>query len=177
MTGAAVTDVVIRGERLLLRGFRADEIDTEWEAMLAANPASTPRPPREARFRARLARSGTLQDGWLDLAIDLAGISIGRIQTFVPPGRVIPPGTFEVGIVLRENIRGQGYGREALVLLTGWLFEHAQALAVEGATDPANHAMQAVFGHAGWQQAGTVTEHDRDWSLYRITRGEWQAVR
>jgi len=46
--------------------------------------------PQEAAFKARLRRSGHLEDGWLDLAIDLDGVSIGRIQTFVPPGRALP---------------------------------------------------------------------------------------
>jgi hypothetical protein len=38
------------------------------------------------------------------LAIDLDGASIGRIQTFVPPARPLPPGTFEVGIGLRPAV-------------------------------------------------------------------------
>jgi hypothetical protein len=42
----------------------------------------------------------------LDLAIDLDGTSAGRIQTFVPRGRALPPGTFDVGIGLREHARG-----------------------------------------------------------------------
>lgn len=81
--------------------------------------------PEEAGFRARLQRSGHLMDGWLDLAIDLDGESIGRIQTFVPPDRPLGPGVFAVGMALREHARGQGHGREALTLLTDWLLEHA----------------------------------------------------
>ena len=54
-------------------------------------------------------------DGWLDLAIDLDDTLVGRIQTFVPRGRPLPPGTFDVGIALREHARsGQEYGRQAL---------------------------------------------------------------
>ena len=56
--------------------------------------------PDETAFRARLQRSGRLEDGWLDLAIDLEGASIERIQTFVPPGRPLSPGVFEIGIGL-----------------------------------------------------------------------------
>ena len=51
---------------------------------------------------------------------------------------------------LREHARGQGHGREALALLTGWLFEQAAAEVVESATDPANAAMRAVFRRVGW---------------------------
>jgi RimJ/RimL family protein N-acetyltransferase len=172
-------DVVIQGQRLVLRALRPAEVDAEWQAMVAsaAGPVVSSFLTDEAAFRARLARSGQMHDGWLDLAIDLDGTSIGRIQTFVPPGRTLPPGTFDVGIALAEHARGQGYGREALTILTGWLFEHAAAEVVEAATDEANHAMRAVFRRAGWAEDGTVTEVGHEWVRYRITHREWQAMR
>ena len=60
-----------------------------------------------------------------------------------------------MGIGLREPAQGQGHGREALALLTGWLFEHAAAQVVESATDPKNAAMRAVFHRVGWDRAGS----------------------
>jgi RimJ/RimL family protein N-acetyltransferase len=168
-------EVRIHGERLTLRPLRTAEIDAEWHAMATADPMTIAELPDEASFRARLRRSGRMHDGWLDLAIDLDGVSIGRIQTFVPPGRTIPRGTYEVGIGLRAHARGQGHGREALVLLTDWLFGHAAAEAVEAPTDPANVAMRTVFERVGWAHVGSVTEYGRDWVMYRITRPQWQA--
>jgi len=170
-----VGTVAIRGPRLSLRALRAGEIDDEWRAMVEADPMAIAELPDEASFKARLGRSGQLADGWLDLAIDLSGESIGRIQTFVPPGRPLAPGVFEVGIGLREHARGQGYGREALALLTDWLFGHAAAERVEAPTDPANVAMRTVFQRAGWELAGTLTEFGREWVMYAITRRQWQA--
>jgi RimJ/RimL family protein N-acetyltransferase len=172
---AGISDVRISGSRLLLRALRPGEIDAEWRAMVTADPMAVAELPDEASFRARLQRSGHLADGWLDLAIDLDGVCLGRIQTFVPPDRPLPPGTFEVGIGLRENVRGQGYGREALALLTDWLFEHAAAEAVEAPTDPANIAMRTVFQRVGWMLAGSLTEFGREWVMYRITRQQWEA--
>jgi RimJ/RimL family protein N-acetyltransferase len=166
--------VRIRGERLVLRPVRSDEIDEEWLAMVTADPMAIAELPDEASFKSRLRRSGRMHDGWLDLAIDLDGVSIGRIQTFVPPHRPLPPGTFEVGIGLREQIRGQGYGREAIALLTDWLFEHAAADAVEAPTDPANVAMRTVFERVGWAYIGSLTEFGREWVMYRITRRQWE---
>jgi RimJ/RimL family protein N-acetyltransferase len=165
---------VIRGSRLLLRALRPAEIDAQWQAMVGSDPIAIARLPDEASFKARLRRSGHMQDGWLDLAIDLDGTVIGRIQTFVPEGR-LPPGTFEIGIGLDEAVRGKGYGRAALALFTDWLFEHAAAQVVEAPTDPGNGPMRAVFGHVGWSLAGTVTEYGREWVMYRITRQEWEA--
>jgi RimJ/RimL family protein N-acetyltransferase len=177
--------IVIRGPRLLLRALRPEEIEAEWQAVVDADPIAIATLPdedsfedrlrREDTFKARLRRSGTLRDGWLDLAIDVGGESIGRIQTFVPPGRALDPGVYMVGIGLRARSRGSGYGREALVLLTGWLFASAAAERVEAQTDPANLAMRAVFGHAGWQLAGTSTESGRVWMMYAVTRQQWKA--
>ena len=164
----------VTGPRLALRPLRPEEIDEQWQAMVT-DPMGTAQVPDEARFRARLRRSGQLTGGWIDLAIDLDGAPIGRIQTFVPEGRPLPAGTFEVGIRLRESQRGKGYGREALTLLTGWLFRHAGAQAVQAPTDPANVAMRTVFDRVGWTLAGTVTDFGRTWVMYRMTRPEWEA--
>ena len=166
--------IPVTGPRLALRPLRPEEVDEQWLAMVTADPMSAPEVPDEARFRARLRRSGQLVDGWIDLAIDLDGAPIGRIQTFVPEGRPLPAGTFEVGIRLRESQRGKGYGREALTLLTGWLFRHAGAQAVQAPTDPANAAMRTVFDRVGWTLAGTVSDYGRRWVMYRITRPEWE---
>jgi RimJ/RimL family protein N-acetyltransferase len=170
-----IMDVVILGSRLTLRPHRSDEIEAEWQAMVTADPMTIASVPDEAEFKARLRRSGTLIDGWLDLAIDLGGESIGRIQTFVPPARPLGPGVFEVGIRLRADIRGQGYGREALALFTDWLFDHANADIVEAPTDPANVAMRTVFERVGWELTGTVHDYDREWVLYGITRSQWHS--
>jgi len=143
--------------------------------MVTAGTMAIAEVPDEASFRARLQRSGHLEDGWLDLAVDLDGVSIGRIQTFVPPGRTLPPGTFDVGIGLRDNVRGQGYGREALALLTDWLFAEAAAEVVEAGTDPSNVAMRTVFQRSGWTQAAALTELGREWVMYQMTRRQWQA--
>ena len=163
--------IPVTGPRLVLRPLRPEEIDEQWQAMVTADPMSSPELPDEARFRARLRRSGQPVDGW----IDLDGAPIGRIQTFVPGDRPLPAGTFEVGIGLRESQRGKGYGREAVALLTSWLFQHAGAQAVQAPTDPANAAMRTVFDRVGWTQAGTVSGYGRRWVMYRITRPEWEA--
>jgi len=171
-TMGGASEVQIRGSRLLLRALRPSEIDEQWQAMATAGRLVTELPD-EARYRARLQRSGHMVDGWLDLAIDLDGASIGMIQTFVPPDQPLPPGTFAVGIGLREHARGQGYGREALALFTDWLFEHAGAEVVEAETNPANTAMRTVFDRVGWTLVGPVTIFGREWVKYQITRPQW----
>jgi RimJ/RimL family protein N-acetyltransferase len=174
--GAPAGEVWIRGQRLLLRPLRLAEIDDEWHEMITADQMSIAQLPAEADFKARLERSGRMADGWIDLAIDLDGACIGRIQSFVPPDRPLPPGTYMIGIGLRERARGHGHGREALAIFTGWLFTHAAAEVVQAPTDPANLAMRAVFDRVGWTHVDTYAEFGREWVMYRITRDQWAAA-
>ena len=167
MPGETVT---ISAGRVLLRPLRAEEVDAEWAAMAEADDVVRNGLPDEAQFRARLVRSGRMVDGWLDLAIDVAGESVGRIQTFVPPDRVDEPTTFNIGIDLRPHVRGRGYGAEALDAFTRWLFAHAGATRVEGRTDPRNAAMQRVFRRLGWTVEGTVVDAGREWLLFTAPR-------
>ncbi len=158
--------ITIPAGRVLLRPFLAEEVDAEWDAMLHADELTLGGPPDEARFRARLARSGQMVDGWLDLAIDVNGIASGRIQTFVPADRREDPTTYNIGILLRPAARGRGYGAEALDAFTRWLREHAGARRVEGRTDPRNHPMQRVFAKLGWDEEGVVPDGGREWLLF-----------
>jgi RimJ/RimL family protein N-acetyltransferase len=93
------------------------------------------------------------------------------------PTRPLGPGVYEVGIGLHASARSEGHGREALALLTDWLFEHAGAVRVEAPTDPANAPMRTVFQRVGWEQVDTYREFDRVWVMYAITRERWEARR
>jgi RimJ/RimL family protein N-acetyltransferase len=166
----------IRGPRLLLRPLEPEEIDAAWQDLRDSDPIAVATPPDEAALRRRLLRSGFLDGGSLDLAVDLGGEYIGRIQTFVVAHRRLPPGVFELGIGLREHARGSGSGREAVALLTDWLFREAGATRVQAPTDPANLAMRAVFDHVGWRERGTLVEYGREWVLYALERREWEAA-
>jgi len=158
--------VTITAERVALRPLRPEEIDAEWAAMVAGDDVAVSVVPDEATFRARLARSGRMRDGWLDLAIDVAGEVVGRIQTFVPPDRVGQASTYNIGIGLHPAARGRGHAAEALEAFTRWLFEVAGATRVEGRTDPRNQAMQRVFHRLGWVQDGWVVDGGREWLLF-----------
>ena len=114
-----------------------------------------------------------MDHAWLHLVIDVVATPSDEIQTFVPPGRPLPPNVFEVGIGLREDARGKRYGREALSLLTDWLFEHAGAERVEAPTDPDNLPMRTVFERLGWELVGGVNEFEREWVMYEISRPIW----
>jgi RimJ/RimL family protein N-acetyltransferase len=152
--------VRIQGPRLVLRPIAADEIEAEWQEMVNADPMARGGPVAETDFKKRLARSGEMHDGWLDLGIE----------------RKTPPGVFTIGIGLRQSLRGHGHGREAMTLLTGWLFTDAAATVVQAPTDPENVAMRTVFERIGWRHTETYEEFGRTWVNYSITRPQWEAL-
>jgi RimJ/RimL family protein N-acetyltransferase len=83
---------------------------------------------------------------------------------------------FTIGIGLRPALRGHGHGREAITLLTGWLFSDAAATVVQAATDPENIAMRTVFERIGWQHTETYEEFGRTWVNYSVTRARWEEL-
>jgi RimJ/RimL family protein N-acetyltransferase len=165
----------IQGDHLVLRPLKPEEVDAEWNEMVNADPMTIASLPDETEFKARLRRSGLMENGWLDLGIDLDGRLIGRIQTFVPPGRELDPGTFDIGIALRDDVRGRGHGTEALELFTDWLFREADAERVEAPTDPDNFPMRRVFEKVGWKLVGTQHEFEREWVVYAIEQDDWRS--
>jgi RimJ/RimL family protein N-acetyltransferase len=170
--------VHVEGDHVSLRPLRTDEFEAAWEARLDAVPSVQPILPKRDDLWARFARSGILQDGKLDLAIEVEGRCIGEIQTYLPPGRALPPGAFEVGIAIyARSMRGRGYGTEAVRLLVDWLFAEAHAIRVHMPTVPDNVAMRTVLERLGFATEGTIQELDQEFMLYVVTRASWATTR
>jgi RimJ/RimL family protein N-acetyltransferase len=135
------------------------------------------------RMRRRIANSGRLVGGWLDLAIDADGSLVGEIDARHPP-RAMPPGVFELGIAFfDEEARGRGYGTEAIALLTAHLFAELGAERVQASTAVDNSAMRRVFEKLGFAKEGVMRsfmpagESRDDYVLYAVTRADWTAGR
>jgi RimJ/RimL family protein N-acetyltransferase len=158
--------VVISGGRVTLRALRTAEIDDEWREMVEADPEAVFVLPDEAEFKARLGQSGHLTDRVIDLAIDVDGSSVGRIQTFLPDDRIDDRDVYNIGIGVRAEHRGHGYAADAIAALTGWLFETAVVRRIEGRTAPGNIAMQRVFERLGWTLQGELIDGGRPWLMY-----------
>jgi RimJ/RimL family protein N-acetyltransferase len=166
--------VRIEGARVTLRPLAMSELDASLAAREAADPTVHPTKPDRERLRVRFERSGLLQDGALDLAIDVGGRRIGEIQTYRPPERELPEGAYEVGIMIDDpEQRGRGYGREAVELLVGWLFAEADATRVHMPTVEGNAAMRTVLERLGFHADGVVRDHGQEFLFYVVTRDEW----
>ena len=155
----AAPTVALHGERCTLRAFREDELD----ALLAFRRGSdtvpglrTSQPGLRALLRRRIARSGRVDNGWLELAIEIDGALAGDIQA--RGGRSMsPPGVYELGIELYETgRRGKGVGTEAVALFTGHLFSALGAGRVQATTDVDNAAMRAVLVKLGFREEGIL---------------------
>jgi RimJ/RimL family protein N-acetyltransferase len=171
--------ITLRGERVLLRPLRAEELDTVWQARLDDDTApwlSTP----EAydRLRQRVANSGRFVDGWLDLGIESEGRLVGEVDARRPP-RTMPDGVFELGISLFEVAdRGRGLGTEAIRLLTRYLFDQENADRVQASTWVENHGMRRVLEKLGFAEEGVLrsfmpSERGRDdYVMYAIVHAD-----
>ena len=166
---------VLRGERVVLRPFRRDELD------VAAGPheGTVAELGSARRRRRRFERSGELVDGFLDLAVEAEGRLVGDVGARRPPGS-LPPGVYEVGIDLFDGEdRGKGYGTEAVRLLTDYLFESLDAERVQATTAVSNASMRRVFEKLGFLHEGTLRafmpgESGReDYVMYAVTRSDW----
>jgi RimJ/RimL family protein N-acetyltransferase len=172
----------LEGQRVVLRPLRKDELD----AVLKARdwPATGPTPgggrARE-RLRRRLARSGRLTGGHLDLGVEVDGRLIGEIQARGHPAQTLPAGVFELGIELFDPAdRGKGVGLEAVALLTEWLFEQQGAARVQATTAVGNAAMRRVLERLGFACEGVMRgfmpegSGRTDFTLYAVTHSDWQ---
>jgi RimJ/RimL family protein N-acetyltransferase len=173
-----VQRIHIEGERIVLRQLRIDELDASLASRLAADPTVHPVKPDREKLRARFERSGLMVDGACDLAIDLDGMRIGEIQTYVPPERELPAGAYEVGIMIGDpSLRGRGYGREAVELFVDWLFEHEGATRIHMPTVEGNTAMRTVLERLGFHSEGVVHDHGQEFLFYVVTCDAWRAGR
>jgi RimJ/RimL family protein N-acetyltransferase len=167
--------IELRGEHVLLRPLREEELETVWQARV--NDQTAPwmsTPEAYERLRERVANSGRFVDGWLDLGIESNGRLVGEVDARRPP-RTMPEGVFELGISLFDaHDRGRGLGTEAIRLLTRYLFEREEARRVQASTWVENHAMRRVFEKLGFVEEGVLrsympSERGRDdYVLYAI---------
>ena len=176
----------LRGPRVLLRAYRPDEVDpllehwlsSPWRMGSRADRATTRR-----RLKRRIERSGTFAEGRLEFAIDVGGEVIGDVEGRHPPASM-PPGVFEIGIeIYREGQRGNGYGSEAVELITDHLFAEHEAGRVQASTAVWNAPMQRVLENLGFEREGVLrgfmpTADGRDdYVMYGVTRAEWSSRR
>ncbi len=157
-----------------------DEADIE---LLLAQPADGGMPgrlPTVAERRQRLERlvrrSGSFEDGRLDLAVCSDGRLVGRVDVRRPEG-AMPPGVVELGIGLFAEARGQRVGTRAVELLVDRLFGEPEIHRIQASTALDNAAMRTVLARVGFSFEGVMRAFmpaagggRDDYALYALTR-------
>jgi RimJ/RimL family protein N-acetyltransferase len=173
----------LRGNNVVLRGFRPEEIDDAWRRMAGGGSIvlTGDASDRERRFRDRLERSGERNEWEILFAIEAEGRLVGDAQARCSD-TAMPPGVWELGLELWDPAdRGRGRGRECITLLAGHLFDREDAIRVQASTDVENAAMRRVleadgFGYEGVLR-GFMPHADgtpRDYAMYGLTRADWE---
>ena len=170
----------LRGARVVLRGFRPEEIDLVMRR-IAGGSFTVTTPETDARRRGRLERSGARNDWEFLFAIEAGGRLVGDCQARCSD-QAMPPGVWEVGLELWDEAeRGRGMGREATGLLTSYLFEREAAIRVQATTDVDNAPMCRILETLGFGFEGTLRGFmpsadgpPRDYTMYGMTRQDWE---
>ena len=167
-----------------LRPLLPGDLEALWGARMRSDePWADPSEAARRKLRDRIANSGRVSHGELLLGIVSDGRLAGEIQARQPE-MGLPPGVFEIGIeIFDPEERGSGIGRRALGLFLAHLFDEEHAHRVQLTTDVDNAAMRRVAEHLGFELEGTLhgfmptKNGPRDYVMYGITRGAWEAVR
>lgn len=172
----------LRGDHVLLRGFRADEVAVALDRMQTIPAVELDEEAARER-RERLERSGA-RNGWeIMFAVEADGRLVGDVQGRCPR-LAMPPGVWELGIELWDEAdRGRGIGRETIALLSSHLFDGEDAIRVQATTDVDNDAMRRVLEALGFRFEGILRGFmpdppgpPRDYAMYGVTRSDWGAA-
>ena len=175
--------IELRGDHVVLRGFRPEEVAVALERMQTL-PATEhdDREAATAERRERLERSGEQNGSEIMLAVEADGRLVGDVQGRCPRF-ALPPGVWELGIELWDAAdRGRGIGRETVALLSSHLFDREDAIRVQATTDVDNVSMRRVLEVLGFDFEGILhgfmpdaAGPPRDYAMYGVTRGAWGA--
>jgi aminoglycoside 6'-N-acetyltransferase len=147
--------VILRGQRLMVRSMQ--EPDVARLAEIAAEPEIWQRwgELSDADLRAKLAG----EDDVTAMVVELDGDVVGLIQYH----EETDPDYRHAGVdmFLAESARGQGYGREALLLVAGHLFEQRghHRLTIDPAAD--NEPAIRCYAAAGFRTVGVMRRYER----------------
>ena len=173
--------IELRGDHVVLRGFRPEEVAVALERMQSVPPAELDRDTLRER-RERLERSGERSGSEIMLAVEADGRLVGDVQGRCPRF-ALPRGVWELGIELWDAAdRGRGIGRETVALLSSHLFDREDAIRVQATTDVDNVSMRRVLEVLGFDFEGILhgfmpdaAGPPRDYAMYGVTRGAWEA--
>lgn len=118
------------------------------------------------RFESRLPSWNKMNSQWLCLVITLkeTGEKIG-VSGFYPEWE--PYQQAEVGFLLASGFQGEGYGKESLIAVLGFVFDDLSFHKVKATVTEGNDASCGLLRKVGFQQEGLIRDN------YKI-QGAWK---
>ena len=170
----------LRTERLVLRRFRAGDVDDvltysrdeEWSRYLRREvPFPYSRQDAEANVMRRM-----LAGGDLNFAIDYGGTVIGSISLRVEHEEL----TAEIGYGIGREHWGKGFMPEAVRTVIAYGFRAMQLAKIFAPVDVRNTRSQRVLETCGFVREGVLRAHEIgrdgqrvDYAYYGLLQGEW----
>lgn len=166
-------------ERLVLRGWREDDLDA-FAAMMAD--------PEVARFLTNDQRPRTRAEAWRDLALlvghwalrgyglfaveeKISRAFVGRVGAWQPECWV----GFELGWGLAREHWGKGYALEAAQAAGGWAFETFGLEHLVSLVNVENVQSQALARRLGMRVRDTTIHAGMSHDIWEVARADWLA--
>jgi ribosomal-protein-alanine N-acetyltransferase len=171
-----VTIPVVETERLILREWRAEDVDAYAEMNADPDVRRFMHPPRpitrtaaEAEIEAEVERWATLGFGHRPVVLKQTGELIGRAGAKRHPDWPLDPLNAEVGWLFARSAWGKGYATEAAHEAARMCLEGAGVPEIISIAHPDNHASFHVMEKIGLERAGAFhwSERDMDVVYYR----------
>ena len=132
------------------------------------------------KLRKRFEAGETLrEDGGILAVVDDGGQLVGEVSWIRLVNGPPPNGyCWNIGVWVRPDQRGKGYGSEAQRLVAAYLFEHTYLERVEAGTEADNVAEQKALERAGFTREGVLRRacfrggRWRDMVVFSKLRGE-----
>lgn len=175
--GSPLPDVLITGDRYLLRPFRHDDLHVveaasrdDFIAMLTTVPSSYT-PQEGLAFIDRQNQRLSSGEGWSLAVVERStDRAVGQIGLWIPQLR---KGRAEIGYWIAEPGRGNGAASEAVKLLSDWAFEHLDLDRLSLFIEPWNTASLKTAERAGYEREAMLTSWER---VGGVPRDMWSYV-
>ncbi len=170
----------IETERLVLRGWREDDLDNGFAAMMADEEV--------ARFLSGDMRAKVRSDAWREMALFVghwalrgyglfaveekaSGAFVGRVGAWQPECWV----GFELGWALARPHWGKGYATEAAQAAGDWIFTQFQLDDIVSLIHIDNKTSQRLAYRLGMRVSGDTLHAGMRHEIWRISREDWHA--